>query len=228
MLFLTDDGPVNCDNDTRGVRDMRTGRPPRSAQQMKRADAHLVRKVREWAQSKRRHAHDSTTSRQDTKMPRFNESALFQRSSDNRGGEAFANFVAERQMRPLDFWKKKLREGSRRVSRHAFDSAPDHQEALKHLQRIENHIETKGGTDKFDPVYLGQCFMAMLKAMGPEDEAEDDDPDLVTNPSNGGPANVRSKDGNPDHRKDFADIDQGGADSAYGFDADRLFQRGER
>jgi hypothetical protein len=236
VLILTDDGPMVCDNASHTVRDMRTGRPPRTAQQMAREDKRLVAMVRNWASSKRRHAHDSTsrsTQQEKTMRSRFNAAALFQRP-ERRDGEAFADYIAETKMRPLDLWRKKLRDASLRVSCHAFDSAPDHEEALKHLQRMEDHIEARGGTPDFDPAYLGQCFTAMMKSLGTEedDEVEDSDPDHVTDPNNhGGPPTVRAKDRgeNPDHRKDFNDIEQGGADdSALAFDADALFQRGER
>lgn len=230
MLILTDDGPLNCDNANPAVRDMRTGRPPMTPAQLARDDKRLIAMVRQWADSKLHTRDSSRSTSKDTKMPRFNAAALFQRP-EPRSGEAFADYIAERTMRPLDLWKKKLRDASRRVSRHGFDSAPDHEEGLKHLQRMENHINARGGTTEFDPAYLGQCFKAMLQAMGgteEDDDAEDNDPDQVTDPSiHGGPPNVRAKDHgkNPDHRKDFNDITEGGADSVYGFDADRLFQR---
>lgn len=254
MLFLTDAGPINCDNDAHGVRDMRTGRPPMTPAQLARDDKRLIAMVRNWAASKRRHAHDFRSTK-DKPMPRFNSAALFQRP-ESRSGEAFSDYIAELKMRPLDLWKKRLRDASRRVSGHAFDSGPDHEEALKHLQRMEDHISARGDTNEFDPVYLAQCFSSMLKAMGTgnEEDAEDDDPTAPRRtPEDDMTAEERTraqtgdrrraKDGvgetppesvvrpasrKIDHRRDFADIEQGGADSAYGFDADRLFQRGER
>ncbi|HEY1891991.1 MAG TPA: hypothetical protein VGG63_16425 [Steroidobacteraceae bacterium] len=180
---------------------------------------------------------------------RFNANALMQRNSDRRDGEAFADYVTARK-HPLEFWRTKVREFSRTASRHAFDSASDHEEAIKHLTRMANHIDVRGGTAEFDPMYMAQCFASMLKAMGSEDDSAEDDyeTDLTAEerhrratgePSVNGEDDVGETPArsvvttkgprcNPDHRKDFNDIAEGGADSAYGFDANALFQRSER
>ena len=245
MLILTDDGPINCDDARHLVRDMRTGRPRRSPEQLARDEARLLVMVREWVASKsKRHAQDSrrSTLRQDTKpmRSRFNASALLQRDPDSSdGGAAFADYIASRKLSPLEFWRKRLRDVSRTVSGHAFDSADGREEALKHLQQMENHINVRGGSSEFDPAYLARCFTAMLEAMGSEEDgAEDDDPAGPGRSANSGeddlgetPARavVRTGSRKIDHRKDFNCVKQGGADSALtDFDADRLFQRSDR
>jgi hypothetical protein len=221
MLILTDDGPMICDNASNAVRDMRTGRPPRTAQQLARDDARLTRMVRDWAASKR-HAHDSITL-QDTNMPRFNADALFQRDSDSRDhGPEFARAWESRHT---------PRVSPRKTSRHAFDAEAATEAALKHLEDAKTHIEAVAtGNREFNSKHFERMLRQSLEAMAgaEEEDAEDDDPDHVTNPSDhGGPPNVRAKDDgeNPDHRKDFNDIKQGGADDAALFDANALFQR---
>jgi hypothetical protein len=232
MLLLTDNGPLLCDSASHAVRDMRTGRPRMTPQEFARDDARLRRMVREWADSKRR-------STKDNKMT-FDAATLFQRA-DRPEGSVFADHVAARK-NPLKFWRGKLREASRTVSRHAFDSGSDREEALKHVERMANHISARGGSDQFDPAYLARCFKGMLAAMGgTEEEAEDDEDELPTGgTSHGGPIR-RAKDrvgetparsimeltgrSSTDHRKDFNSSKGAGADSAYGFDADALFQR---
>jgi len=173
----------------------------------------------------------------------FDADSLFQRDT-SRDGETFASFMTTRQ-RPLDFWRRKLREASRAASRHAFDAASDREAALKHLQSMENHINTRGGTAEFDPAYMGRCFMSMLKAMGSEEEGAEDDEDdrtaeerhrAATGEDDVGETPARSATSTssrskPDHRKDFDSEKEGGpdrqagADSALAFDAQELFQR---
>lgn len=99
---------------------------------------------------------------------------------------------------------------------------------------MANHIATRVGTSEFDAAYLARRFAAMLKAMdGEEDEDAEDGLDGLTGEAEREyflrqgytKADLAGKRGKDDHRRDFADIAEGGADSAYGFDADALFQR---
>jgi hypothetical protein len=238
MLILTDDGPLNCDDARHAVRDMRTGRPPSTAQQLARDDRRLTRMVRDWAASKR-HAQDCRSTK-DTHMPRFNASALFQHDPDSRDlGPTFAHAWESRHSR---------RQAPRKASRHAFDAEAATEAAIKHLEDAKTHLEVvAAGRREFDAKHFERMLRQSMQAMaGAEEEnAEDDDPDHVTDPTiHGGPPNVRAKDGGKDgvgevppesvvrpssrpidHRKDFNDIKQGGADSAL-FDPQALFQRG--
>lgn len=240
MLFLTDDGPINCDSQSHAVRDMRTGRPPRTGQQLARDEARLLAMVREWAASKsKRHAHDSnrSTSRQDTTMPspQFNADALFQRGPESRDqGPDFARAFESRHSR---------RQAPRKASPHAFDAEAATEAAIKHLEDAKTHIEAVAtGNREYDSKHFQRMLTQALQAMAGADEDADDENPFETV---GSTAEERSraatgKDGvgetparpvvtpssrEIDHRKDFNDIAQGGADSAL-FDADTLFQRG--
>jgi hypothetical protein len=182
MLFLTDDGPINCDNASHEVRDMRTGRRPRYSPAQD--DALIRAMVRDWAKSKR-HAHDSrSTPRQDINMPSsFNPDVLFQKDPDSRdSGPAFAqawDSRHERRMSPRDGIKNLLMWARTRLAtrRHAFDSA-DRDEALKQIDRIKNHVAVRGGTPEYDAKYVAACLKALMGALADED-AEDDSGDIV-------------------------------------------------
>jgi hypothetical protein len=196
----------------------------------------------------RRSAARQSTSRGNTMRSsanRPNMDSLFQRDGDSRDrGPDFAQSWESRFARSQP--PRKVRKA------HAFDTAePDRDEALKHLDRIRNHVSARAGSAEYDSKYVADCMMALVKALnlddeGTEKDAEDDHPDEIPDASShGGPVRVdrrAAKDGvgetparpvaelsgkrDPDHRKDFNDIKQGGADDAALFDPQALFQRG--
>jgi hypothetical protein len=232
MLILTDDGPLNCDDRLHAVRDMRTGRPPRAAQQLARDDRRLTRMVREWIASKR-YAQDSRSTK-DTHMPRFNASALFQRNPDSRDlGPTFAHA-----------WESRHSRHPRKASRHAFDAEAATEAAIKHLEDAETHLEVvAAGRREFDAKHFERMLRQSMQAMaGAEEDADDENPlepagstaeersRAATGKDGVGETPARSVvelsgTGRPDHRKDFADIKQGGADDEALFDPQALFQR---
>jgi hypothetical protein len=157
---------------------------------------------------------------------RFNASAILQLDPNRRDGEAFAGYVTAHKSprHALDFWKKKLRDASRRASHHAFDSAGDHAAAIREIEAMANHIDTRGGTKEFDPAYLGRRFMAMLKAMGSEEEGAEEGTE------DGEEKRPTKEDDSTAEQRHRAATGKPsvGADGALAFDANGLFQRRAR
>lgn len=90
--------------------------------------------------------------------------ALFQGIRPNRDGEAFAAAWDERFTR-------------RRVKAHALDAAPDCDAALKELGHAKDHLDAvKDGAVEYDQKHLVRMLLAVIRAMGAEEDAQDDEP----------------------------------------------------
>ena len=167
--------------------------------------------------------------------PQFNADALFQRGPDSRDqGPVFARAFESRHSR---------RQAPRKASRHAFDAEAATEAGIKHLEDAKTHLEAVAtGNREYDAKHFQRMLRQALQAMsGVDEDADDENPfEPVGSTAEERNCAATGKDGvgetparpvvSPssreiDHRKDFNDIAQGGADSAL-FDADTLFQRG--
>lgn len=167
-----------------------------------------------------------STSTKETKMRtssrRFDVDKLLQRSPDDRDlGPAFAAAWAARNTPP----------GSRKPRAHALDAELDHAKALKELEGAKDHIEAvQTGYREYDPKHFARFLRNAWIAMGAEgpegDEEREDDAEYD---ASGMPVPTdRAKaggDSDPDHRKDFNSLKQGGAHDSAHFDPTALFQR---
>jgi hypothetical protein len=132
------------------------------------------------------------------------------------------------------FQKDEHRDSSQPTRRSYGDPDADPKAAAHHIGKAMNHVNAvDGGQSEFNAERLRKYLQDALDALHAGDEADEaaEEPQADDGVGETEARSVVTTKGprrNPDHRKDFNSMKQGGADGALAFDANGLFQRGER